>query len=586
VAADSAGLKVIDITNPTSPFEVGAYDTPGRARHVVISDHYAYIADQDSGMMVIDISIPSNPFEVGRIVTGGSALGIDIAGDIVYLADLSNGLRVIDVSDKANPTEIGSYTPTNDAYGVTIEGSYAYVSDGINGFRVLDISTPETPAQVGELNRSSFAHECVISGIYAYSAENYGGLSVVDISDPFNPSEVESYLKWVQMRKAKVVGDYAFVAADRNMMRSIDISDANSPAIVGEMDYGTTTTYGIDVAGDYVYVGRNNGISIINISSPTNPTYGEFFQTIPSGEVWGMEISGNLIYTAIGSFGLRILEMLTPTDLAHLGVANTIGPAYDIALSGHYAYLLDGAPGLGLKVVDVTDSIFPIQVGSYNTSGVARAIALDGNYAYIADYGSGLKIIDISIPSAPVKVGEFTSPDIEAAIDVAVTSFDFVYVADEVGGVRVIDVSTPALPQEVGYYQRNWQPSGVEAVDDLIFLSDWYNGLFVLENLLHPTSVREVTPLSFMLYQNYPNPFNPSTVIRYDVANPGNVDIKVYDVSGALIKILESRYRTPGQHEVQWDGSNSSGVNVSTGVYFYRLTTNGFSQTRKMILLK
>ena len=93
-------------------------------------------------------------------------------------------------------------------------------------------------------------------------------------------------------------------------------------------------------------------------------------------------------------------------------------------------------------------------------------------------------------------------------------------------------------------------------------------------------------PTASALYQSYPNPFNPATVIRYDLAYPGYVDIRIYDVGGALVKVVENRYREPGRYEVGWNGNNERGNQVASGIYFYRLKTVGCIQTRKMVLIR
>ena len=61
---------------------------------------------------------------------------------------------------------------------------------------------------------------------------------------------------------------------------------------------------------------------------------------------------------------------------------------------------------------------------------------------------------------------------------------------------------------------------------------------------------------------------------------------RIYNVTGALVKVLEERDRELGRYEIGWDGNNERGARVSSGVYFYRLTAPGFSQTRKMVLLR
>jgi hypothetical protein len=94
-------------------------------------------------------------------------------------------------------------------------------------------------------------------------------------------------------------------------------------------------------------------------------------------------------------------------------------------------------------------------------------------------------------------------------------------------------------------------------------------------------------PFKYALYQNVPNPFNPTTVIHYDVPERGgHVTLRVYDVAGRLVRTLVDRQQMEGVKRVTWDGRNTQGSLVSTGVYFYRMTAPGFTKTRKMVLLK
>ena len=88
-------------------------------------------------------------------------------------------------------------------------------------------------------------------------------------------------------------------------------------------------------------------------------------------------------------------------------------------------------------------------------------------------------------------------------------------------------------------------------------------------------------PAEFILYQNYPNPFNPSTTISYELKNGGYVTLSVYDINGKLIKSLINKEQEPGNYTVNYTSSESS-----SGIYFYKLSTGSFSDTKKMILLK
>ena len=86
---------------------------------------------------------------------------------------------------------------------------------------------------------------------------------------------------------------------------------------------------------------------------------------------------------------------------------------------------------------------------------------------------------------------------------------------------------------------------------------------------------------SFYLFQNYPNPFNPSTRISYNVGEPGLVQLKVYNILGIEVATLVNDYKNSGNYSVDFGAEN-----FSSGVYFYSLSVNNFTQTRKMILEK
>ena len=115
-------------------------------------------------------------------------------------------------------------------------------------------------------------------------------------------------------------------------------------------------------------------------------------------------------------------------------------------------------------------------------------------------------------------------------------------------------------------YPYFWEPAAIAAK---------YNQLVGISN-----SGSEV-PHEFYLYQNYPNPFNPATTINYDLPVTGFVKLAVYDILGKEIAVLVNEKQTAGKYVVQWDASN-----YPTGVYFYKLTTSGFTETKKMILIK
>ena len=98
--------------------------------------------------------------------------------------------------------------------------------------------------------------------------------------------------------------------------------------------------------------------------------------------------------------------------------------------------------------------------------------------------------------------------------------------------------------------------------------------------------VDEVLPATFSLAQNYPNPFNSTTVIDYSLPTAARVMIRVYNIRGEQIKTLVDQIQTAGQQSVAWDGTNQFGELVSSGVYLYRLETDGMMLSRKMMFVR
>ena len=112
---------------------------------------------------------------------------------------------------------------------------------------------------------------------------------------------------------------------------------------------------------------------------------------------------------------------------------------------------------------------------------------------------------------------------------------------------------------------------------------DKYEGL--------PTPVEEglndySLPKGFGLSQNYPNPFDPSTIIQYRVPRRSHVTIEIFNSLGQKVRVLVDQVKRVGTYKATWDGTDTHGVRVATGVYMYRLRAGDHIETRKMMLLK
>jgi len=106
-----------------------------------------------------------------------------------------------------------------------------------------------------------------------------------------------------------------------------------------------------------------------------------------------------------------------------------------------------------------------------------------------------------------------------------------------------------------------------------------------------PTIEAETIPTETRLLPNFPNPFNPETWIPFDLAQSANVRITIYSMSGEIVRVIVLRNLPAGSYTnrskaVHWDGTNSMGECVASGLYFYRLEAGSFHATRRMVILK
>ena len=124
----------------------------------------------------------------------------------------------------------------------------------------------------------------------------------------------------------------------------------------------------------------------------------------------------------------------------------------------------------------------------------------------------------------------------------------------------------------------------------LIYAGIWgYGGTLYnmyIDTSLNPVNIRNVTkflPLAYSLKQNYPNPFNPETKINFQIPVSGFVNLKVFDVTGKEIATLVNQNLSAGTYKVNFPAVK---YNLSSGIYFYKITVNGYSEIKKMMLIK
>jgi hypothetical protein len=180
---------------------------------------------------------------------------------------------------------------------------------------------------------------------------------------------------------------------------------------------------------------------------------------------------------------------------------------------------------------------------------------------------------------------EMTYDDQKGPPDTTLDHYNPAVIAAEADTVNIFGNRTQVVLSGFSFhYIRDDRPQHIlDQVHHLQDILTWFGN-----EIADPTPVVVTPKFSNSLAQNYPNPFNPSTTIKYSIKERAHVTLKIYNVAGQLVKTLVNEEQSPRAEgfAVRWNSRSNSGNPVSSGVYFYKLVTKNFTQTKKMVLLK
>ena len=198
-----------------------------------------------------------------------------------------------------------------------------------------------------------------------------------------------------------------------------------------------------------------------------------------------------------------------------------------------------------------------------------------------------VNILDLVFVASHFDASAASAADVNG--DGTVNIQDLVMVANRLGGVA----AAPSAQALHASHVQQWVESAKQAVAARTIETSvaaqpytYERGIQVLEQLL-----ATLVPKSTALLANYPNPFNPETWIPYRLATGSDVQLRIYDTQGRLVRHLDIGHQAAGVYQTRsraayWDGTNAMGEAVASGLYFYTLTAGDFSATRKMLILK
>lgn len=332
VVANFSDLLLLDVSNPAAPVGVARIATGSIVLDVRVDGHFAYTASTTAGLQIVDISNPESPRLAGNFKsnTGSHATGIRVVGTLAYLTYSSGGLQIVDVSDAEHPVGVGSLV-TSDALDVDVAGQFAYVANGDGGLVIIDIGDPRKPVRIGTFNTPGKAQGVQAVPPLVFVADEASGLRIIDATDPARPASAGVFNTAGMASSVSVVGQVAFVADGGNGCEVIDVNDPTKPMRLSGWQMPGLSALGVRVVGGYAYVCHGQaGLNILDVSEFVPPT----LEIASSGGKFELALNGQTGRTyvlestkTLPGIGTWIVEqtgvLATPRlPLSNLGISN------------------------------------------------------------------------------------------------------------------------------------------------------------------------------------------------------------------------------------------------------------------------
>jgi len=298
---------------------ISRFDTEGRAGEKIIRENYLYLTDYDEGLRILDISDPKNPAEVGfyNPDQDGFDNHIKIIDNYAYVTNSEQGLQIIDISDPTNPVLKKSlseeYLSLLNIYDFAISGNYAYFciwkTYDTKGIKVLDISDPANPDTLPDIDQEYFSGsmlDMASDGNYLYIGDDEA-LRVIDISDPYNPAEIKAFDPEINFWTTSIFikNTYLYLTDYAGGLHIIDITNPSSP--IKEGFYEVQYAKRVAVSDDYIYLGtKHEGVRVLDISDISEPFEAGYFET--DDNVTDIKIFGGKVYISADQKGIYIIR--------------------------------------------------------------------------------------------------------------------------------------------------------------------------------------------------------------------------------------------------------------------------------------
>jgi hypothetical protein len=287
-AVSNGDLMLFDISDPADPVEITTLETTRNIRDLDLANDHAYLADE--GLRILDLTDPGSPQELGTMALAGAEL-IHVSGTQVVSVSRADGLRVINAGDPTSPVSLGQLDIDFGPHGLIVSGETAYVAEYGAGLHIFDLSTPVAPVEVGMLPFSSVDHALAIAGDLLFIGDHGHGVRVLDITDPLAPTEVGQHTQARFFSGLGVAGNLLGIASIYDGFLVVDVTDPTSPTTVATSAMARISEADAEAVGNLVVITEEQaGVEVFDLSGCPGGPPDAGFTWAPASPFVGQEV--------------------------------------------------------------------------------------------------------------------------------------------------------------------------------------------------------------------------------------------------------------------------------------------------------
>jgi hypothetical protein len=275
-----------------------------QAEDVWVNNGRAYVANYRAGLRILDVSDPTQPREVGGVDSALSTCQSAVARDsFAYMgwADPPPKLRSIDVSDPSRPTVVGGCDPFERPQDMVLRDTLLYIAQRVR-FQVVSVARPLEPRLVGScvVGDATSAGLCLVDTLaYVTNVPT----QVISVADPSSPRVVGAFNRTAW--NVAVTDTFAYLAAGTRGLFIFSVADPTAPRKLDSLLLGQPI-YDLELTGSIAYAGCENAVLVLSLADPVHPTVtGQ--QTLPQ-YAWRLHRAGEYLFAACADAGVVVLE--------------------------------------------------------------------------------------------------------------------------------------------------------------------------------------------------------------------------------------------------------------------------------------